>query len=519
MLKAKGITAKFITITSLLTIILVTVLSLSIMSSARNSQIKQADVFSVSLKDEQVRQAELLKQNVSKKGATLLTLLSRTAAGLIAGYDFDTLKFLAESVSQDQDIRFVTFYDAEDKALTDEISDRGNLQILKHDIVYDDEKVGTVEIGLDLSGVQGVITAITKRIDEVARNAEETMAASQHALIWRVVAFTVIGVVLLCLAIYFSLKRLITRPVNGIVEHLTGGAAIVSTASEQISTSSHTLASGATEQAASIEETSASLEEMAAMTKQNADNSHQAETLMTEANKVIAKANQTMNDMTDSMGRISKTSEETQKIVKTIDEIAFQTNLLALNAAVEAARAGEAGAGFAVVADEVRNLAMRAADAAKNTSTLIDGSVVEIKHGSELVNETNSAFDEVSESADKVTQLIGEIATASNEQAQGISQINSAVSEMDRVVQQNASTAEESASAAQEMNSEAGRMKGMVNDLVVLIEGKKKGQSETAGAKEETGERAFTSRNEISSSGDTAARILPIEDDDTFSDF
>src|SRR5512140_2827122 len=184
------------------------------------------------------------------------------------------------------------------------------------------------------------------------------------------------------------------------------------------------------------------------MTKQNAENAAQANNLMAETKGAVTRANQSMGKLTESMGEITKASEETSKIIKTIDEIAFQTNLLALNAAVEAARAGEAGAGFAVVADEVRNLAMRAADAAKNTANLIEGTVKKIKEGSGIVDKTGAEFVQLSDSAAKMGGLISEMAAASNEQAQGIEQINKAVSEMDKVVQVNAANAEESASAS-----------------------------------------------------------------------
>jgi methyl-accepting chemotaxis protein len=203
------------------------------------------------------------------------------------------------------------------------------------------------------------------------------------------------------------------------------------------------LAEASSEQAASGEETSSSLEEMSSMTKLNSENANNANRMMKEANQIIGSANDSMDDLTNSMGEISKASEETQKIVKTIDEIAFQTNLLALNAAVEAARAGEAGAGFAVVADEVRNLAMRAADAAKNTADLIEGTVKRIKDGVDIVGTTNEGFSKVADSSAKVGELLVEIATASNEQAQGIEQVNIAVAQMDKVTQQNAAGSEE----------------------------------------------------------------------------
>ena len=239
----------------------------------------------------------------------------------------------------------------------------------------------------------------------------------------------------------------------------------VGSASGQVASSSQQLAEGSSEQASSLEETSSSLEEMASMTRQNADNAGQANTLMKDANQVIGKANESMGDLTTSMNDISKASEETSKIIKTIDEIAFQTNLLALNAAVEAARAGEAGAGFAVVAEEVRNLAMRSAEAAKNTAVLIEGTVKKVGNGAEIVAKTNEAFTEVATSSSKVGELVGEIAAASNEQREGIDQVNKAVAEMDKVTQQNAANAEESASASEELTAQAQELQSMIAEF------------------------------------------------------
>jgi methyl-accepting chemotaxis protein len=245
----------------------------------------------------------------------------------------------------------------------------------------------------------------------------------------------------------------------------------VSSASQQIASGSQNLAQGANEQASSLEEVSASLEEMASMTRQNADNALAAKNLANEADGNTRTGLDAMGKMSSAINKIKESSDQTAKIVKTIDEIAMQTNLLALNAAVEAARAGEAGRGFAVVAEEVRNLAQRSAQAAKNTADMIAESVRNAGDGVAIVDSVAVSLDKIAGSIRKVNDLIGEIAAASKEQSQGIKEVNEAVVQMDKVTQQNAANAEESASSSEELSSQAEELQGMVGQFRIRSTG------------------------------------------------
>jgi methyl-accepting chemotaxis protein len=300
---------------------------------------------------------------------------------------------------------------------------------------------------------------------------DAVLAATQETLHFSII----VGVVALLAVsvVVFLVARTIATPIQDSVVSLKKSADSVNTASREIASSSQVLSNGASEQASALEETSAALEEMSSMTRQNADNAGQADSLMKNVSKVVKEAEAAMEELKRKVENINKTSAETAGIIKTVDEIAFQTNLLALNAAVEAARAGEHGAGFAVVADEVRNLAMRAAEAAKNTANLIEENQVNTQEGSDVLLKTDKAFSQVSVEASRVAELVNEIAAASKEQAQGIDQVTQATSNMDQVTQQVAANAEESAASAEELAAQASNMNAQVLKLTQVAEGKK----------------------------------------------
>ncbi len=301
--------------------------------------------------------------------------------------------------------------------------------------------------------------------------ADAAMAAS----LWKGGSL-VAGLGLTAAALFFLLiTRSVVRPINRLVADLNEGADQVSDAAGQVASSSQHLAEGASDQASSLEETSSALEEMSAMTRTNAENAKMANELSGRARNAAQAGDETMTLLNSAMTAINDSSGQISKIIKVIESIAFQTNLLALNAAVEAARAGEHGKGFAVVAEEVRNLAKRCAEAARETTTLIEDSVNKAKEGADVANKVGDAFGTIVGDVTKVTELINGIAQACQEQSQGVDQITSAASQMDRVTQQNAAAAEESASAAEELTSMALSLKDVfVADMTAVVHGTKR---------------------------------------------
>ncbi len=296
----------------------------------------------------------------------------------------------------------------------------------------------------------------------------QSAASTSSTRTWVLGLFSVI----VGLILNYFLVRGINRALNASTQEIRKSTEQVAAASDQVAASSEHLAQGSNQQAATLQETSASGQQITAMTQRNAENSRTAAGLMTEVDGRVSQANKKLEQMVTSMGAITDSSERIAKIIKVIDEIAFQTNILALNAAVEAARAGEAGMGFAVVADEVRNLAQRCAQAAKDTTVLIEESVVNARTGSTRLGEVAEVIHGITDSTSRVKVLVDEVSHGGMEQARGIDQISRALVQMEHTTQQAAANAEESASASQQLRAQAASMESIILSLETLITGR-----------------------------------------------
>lgn len=284
---------------------------------------------------------------------------------------------------------------------------------------------------------------------------------------WTVVVLTLVS--MFAGAGVIVIVRRINSKLRDLARSMSRDAEQVTLSSNQVAASSQSLAQASSEQAASLEETSASGQELTDRTRKIVEHTNRASQSVLETDQQVKVANETLEKMVGSMREINVSSKKISKIIKVIDEIAFQTNILALNAAVEAARSGEAGMGFAVVADEVRNLAQRCAQAAQDTSGLIEESLQTANEGTERLNKVVLAIEGIAKQASTVKELVESVNTGSLEQSRSIDQISAAVAQMQTATQNTAASAEEGASASQEMNSHAESMRHAVDSLYEMV--------------------------------------------------
>lgn len=286
------------------------------------------------------------------------------------------------------------------------------------------------------------------------------------------ILFINIVVMIIVIAVVLgTIVRDIANSMGEITGDLEGSSHGISSASSQLDAASQKLAEGSSEQAASIQETSSTLEETASMVQQNRENTKQAASLAKQSKEYANNSNAQMQKMMVAMDDLKKSSAEISKIIRVIDEIAFQTNILSLNAAVEAARAGDAGKGFAVVAEEVRSLAQRSAQAAQDTTQIIESNIALSENGARIAKDVQQSVSEIDIQSKKVSDLLDEIAVATDEQAQGVSQINKAIAQMEIVLSSNASTAEESASASRDLYEQTLKMNEIISRLNQVVDG------------------------------------------------
>lgn len=467
----KGVAAKFLYISSFLNVALIVVMTGVIVIASSRSLENQAGLFIDRLRGEQTEQEKLIRQGILQKGESVASLLATTGAGFIYNYDESGLADFAQHAATDPDIAQIVFFDKEGKKIAEAGKPVGGMEFVKRPLVYQGDQIGTLDVGLNFASVAKNAAALTERTAKVVEESVQAKGKAIRNTVFAIAVVSVIGLLAMIMMIREGLRRKIVKPVSAIASNLEESVVFGAESADQLAVSSQRLADISSTQAAAVEQCSASLAELTSMTRQNAENAEQADKLMKDTGEKLSHAGESMVDLRKVMGEITKAGEETSKIVKKIDEIAFQTNLLALNAAVEAARAGEAGAGFAVVAEEVRNLAMRAAEAAHSTADLIEGTITTVRVGEETVGRVSAIFTRAMTSSAEVGNLVSEIARASKEQATGIIQVNKAITEIDKVTQEMAASSEESAAATENMKAEEARMTALVGDLRGLLHG------------------------------------------------
>ncbi len=442
-------------------------------------------IYNMHLIDEKISVIEDMdrKSNVSVTMERAVLIISRGVRGIMAGFNInenqqaidDALKNYNDAYAEAQK----TFYTKTGIEMLAKLKEVSDAAIPLMNQLVESVQYGKGQTLVDVSEATAKINEWTFDIIQLQsisdKNSEEAIASARQTYVdcFKMLIGLVIIALLLGMVMAFYITRSITKPMNSVASRIGESAGQVAAASGQLSASAQQLSQGSTEQAAAIEETSSTLQEAASRLQQSSVNSQRASELSEQATESASKGNAEMREMMDSIQEIKNSSVQIGKIIKVIDDIAFQTNILALNAAIEAARAGEAGMGFAVVAEEVRNLAQRSAQAAKDTTAIIENNIVLSGRGVAVAERVHEALNTITSQAKKVNELMNEIAAASQEQFQGVEQVTKAMIQVETVTQQNAANAEESASASEELNSQAESMRKIVRELSELVNGMK----------------------------------------------
>jgi methyl-accepting chemotaxis protein len=391
-----------------------------------------------------------ISNETKQKAESMLELAVLASVDPLWNYNSTASIANGEALLKDNEICLIEIKESSGKVVYQKSKDTTltrNMITLEKDVVKDGQTIGRIKLGITK------YFRVKMMIADLLRNMVITV------------------VIVIGLMTTYFLSQGITKRINTIINNLTNEANQTAAASELLTATSQQLSDGNTLQASSIEETSATLQEIATMFRQNYANIQQTRSLSELTKEAAEDGNGEMQEMINVISEIKKSSDRIANIIKVIDDIAFQTNILALNAAIEAARAGDAGVGFAVVAEEVRNLAGRSAQAAKDTSAMIEANIELSANGVSITEKIKEALSEITAQAKKVNLLMDEIVAASQEQSQGIDQVNKAIVQIETVTQQNSANAEETAATSEELSKQAQNMREITRQLSEMVNG------------------------------------------------